>query len=79
MYESSLVKTSAHRTKQAPASMRIGVHVHGHVGAFCGAEQEEGGPHEGFIHVEEILGGSFGVCEKSDCIPTLYSSCFLMC
>ena len=46
----------------------VSVHVHGHVGALCGVQQEIDGPCEGFIHVEEIIVGSFGVYEVSDCI-----------
>ena len=42
------------------------------------AKQEDGGYRESFLHVEEILGGSFGVCEVSDFIQALYSNCVLM-
>ena len=47
------------------------MHVHGHVDALCRVEQEEGGYYEGFIHVEEILSRSFGVCE----VVIVFKSC----
>ena len=74
MRETSTVGTNAHNNGWALVFVHIGVLLDERMGTLHGAKQEEDGYCEGFINVEEILGGSFGVYEVSDCIQALYIS-----